>query len=224
MRSLRAFLSLIVLILALTIPALSFGLAMGITTADLRVRDTPNGAQVDSLKAGSPVGIIDVSGEWANVVYLSPSGSQNTKTGWISLAYVRIASGGGGGEDCETEYKTDAEVCVEVSNTSLDCSKDHSREYFRGCEVQLEYEISTDYSGGAYLDVDIECTVDIRYRRQGFSSWRSDSLSQNSNHSLFAHSSDWENLNFDFSFSSSREVTNVEVESASCEIYDVNLW
>lgn len=224
MRPLRPFLSFIVLILIVFAPAPSFGLATGITTADLRVRDAPNGTQIDSLRAGSTIGVIDLSGAWVNVVYLNSSGSRNPKTGWISLAYVRITGGGIGGDDCETEYDTDAEVCVEVSNSSLDCRKDRSSGYIRGCEVLVEYEVTTDYSGGSYLNVDIECEVAIRYQQQGRSSWRSDSMDETGNHGLYAHASDSESLSFDFSFSSSREVTKVQVESVSCEIYDVNFW
>ena len=172
---------------------------------------------------GTAVGVLDVSADWVKVMYLSPPGSRNTKVGWITLSYLRITSGAGG-DDCETEYKTNAEVCVEVSDARLDCRKDYSGEYYRSCEVTVEYEVTTDYSGGSYLDADIECQVDIRYSGRGTYSWRSDSSTQDANHSLYTHGSDSESLTFDFSFSSFNEVTQVKLDSVTCEVDDVNLW
>jgi len=80
-----------------------------------------------------------------------------------------IGSGDTGtfGDDCETEHKTNAEVCVRVSDVSLDCRKNYSDEYYRSCEVTVEYEVTTDYSGGSYLDADIECQTEIRYSERG---------------------------------------------------------
>ena len=196
---------------------------MGVTTAEVKVRSAPNGEQVDSLKAGTSVGVLDMSSGWVKIVYLSPPGSQNTKVGWISLSYLRVTSGAGD-DDCETEYKTNAEVCVEVSDASIDCRKDYSGEYYRSCEVIVEYEVTTNYSGGAYLDADIECQVDIRDSGRGTYSWRSDSSTQDENHSLYAHGSDSESLTFDFSFSSFDEVTQVKIDSVTCEVDSVNLW
>ena len=143
--------------------------------------------------------------------------------GWISLSYLRIMSGAAG-DDCKTEYKTNAEVCVEVSDTSLDCRKDYSGEYYRSCEVTVEYDVTTDYSGGSYLDADIECQADIRYSGLGTYSWRSDSSTQDENHSLYAHGSDSESLTFDFSFSSFNEVTQIKIDSVTCEVDSVTMW
>lgn len=196
---------------------------MGMTTAEVKVRSAPSGEQVDSLKASTPVGVLEVSAGWARVIYLSRPSSQNTKVGWISLSYLRIISGPAG-DACKTEYKTNAEVCVEVSDTSLDCRKDYSGEYYRSCKVTVEYDVTTDYSGGSYLDADIECQVDIRYSGPGTYSWRSDSSTQDENHSLYAHGSDSESLTFDFSFSSFNEITQIKIDSVTCEVDSVTMW
>ena len=77
---------------------------------------------------------------------------------------------------------------------------------------------------GAYLDVEVECKVEIRYTGPAIYSWRSDSSSQDESHSLYAHGSESDSFTFDFSFSSYNEVTQVKVDSANCEIESVNLW
>ena len=216
-------LSCILLAASLACSWQAYALVMGMTTADVKVRSAPNGEQVDSLEASTPVGVLNVLAGWAKVIYLSPPGSQNTKVGWVSLSYLRIISGAAG-DDCETEYKTNAKVCVEVSDASLDCRKDYSGEYYRSCEVTVEYEVTTDYSGGSYLDADIECQADIRYSGRGTYSWRSDTSTQDEDHSLYSHGSDSESLTFDFPFSSFNEVTQVKIDSVACEVDSVTLW
>jgi len=136
-----------------------------------------------------------------------------------------IGSGDTGtfGDDYETEHKTNAEVCVRVSDVSLDCRKNYSDEYYRSCEVTVEYEVTTDYSGGSYLDADIECQIEIRYSERGTYSWRSNTLTQDEDHSLYSYQSDSEFLTFDFLFNSFNEVTQVKIDSASCEVDSVTL-
>jgi hypothetical protein len=128
------------------------------------------------------------------------------------------------GDDCEAEYKTNAEVCVEITSGDISCNKSYSGEFYRDCDVTLGYEVSTDYSGGAYLDVEVECTVGIEYKGRQTYSTRSDSSSQDESHSLYAHESDSESLNFNFSFSSFQEITSAKISSATCEIDSVDLY
>ena len=207
-------------------PPQSLALVMGVTTAPVSVRASPNGDAIDSLNTGAIVGVLKVAGEWVQVMYLPSPGTKDVKTGWVGLRYIRITSKGHSTRDvvCETEYKTGAEVCVTVTDTELHCQKDYIGEYYRGCEVKVEYELRNNYSGGAYLDVAVECKVEIRYTGPAIYSWRSDSSSQDESHSLYAHGSESDSFPFDFSFSSYNEVTQVKVDSANCEIESVNLW
>src|SRR3990172_6405395 len=99
---------------------------------------------------------------------------------------------GVGGDDCETEYKTNAEVCVEITGVDLDCNKSYSGDYYRDCDVVLSYDVETDYSGGSYLDVEVECSVEIEYKGRQTYSTQSDSSSQDESHSLYAHGSESE--------------------------------
>ena len=131
---------------------------------------------------------------------------------------------GVGGDDCETEYKTNAEVCVEITGRDLDCNKSYSGDYYRDCDVELNYEVKTDYSGGSYLDVEVECNVEIEYKGRETYSTQSDSDSRDESYNLYAHGSDSETMSFNFSFSSYKEITSVKISSAKCEIESVNLW
>lgn len=49
------------------------------------------------------------------------------------------------GDDCDTEYKTNADVCVKISDVNLDCRKNYSDEYYRSCEVTVQI-IAVDHT------------------------------------------------------------------------------
>src|SRR3990172_428168 len=115
------------------------------------------------------------------------------------------------GDDCETEYKTNAEVCVEITGGDLDCNESYGNNYYRDCDVTLSYEVQTDYAGGSYLDVEVECQVEIEYKGRQTYTTQSDASSQDESHSLYAHGSESETMNFNFSFSSFKEVTSVKI-------------
>ena len=130
----------------------------------------------------------------------------------------RVARGG----DCETEYKTNAEVCVEITKVDLDCNRSIVGNYYSDCDVLLSYEVNTNYAGRSYLDVEIECRVEIDYSGSGIIS-NSDSSRKDESHTLYAHDSDTERMTFNFSFSSLSEVSRVRISSARCEIESVDL-
>lgn len=142
----------------------------------------------------------------------------------LAAEIQRRRAQGVSGDDCETEYKTNAEVCVEITSGDLDCNESYAGNYYRDCDATLRYEVSTDYSGGAYLDVEVECTIEIEYKGRETYSTQSDSASQDESHSLYAHGSDSETMNFNFSFSSYKEITSVKISSAQCEIDSVDLY
>ena len=128
------------------------------------------------------------------------------------------------GDHCETEYRTNAEVCVKVMDASLDCNKSMLGEYYNDCDVSLDYIIETDYRGGSYLDVNVSCNVDIEYKGRKTYISQTDSSSEEESHSIYAYGSDSNTLDFNYGFSSFDEVLNVKVTSYSCEIQSVDLW
>ena len=126
------------------------------------------------------------------------------------------------GDDCEWEYEAEAEVCVTTTDASLDCNKSYAGNYYRGCEVEIDYELVTSYEGDGYLDVEVECSAEIEYKGRDFAFWRSDSADDDESHNLYALGSDSGDVTLDFSFSSYKEVIRVKLDSAECEIESVN--
>ena len=142
----------------------------------------------------------------------------------IAAEVKRRRGQGVNGDDCEVEYKTNAEVCVEIVDRGLDCNENYEGNYYRDCDATIRYEVNTSYSGGAYIDVDIECSVEIEYKGRNSYSMQSDYASDGESHSLYAHGSDDNSIILNFSFSSYREVTSVRISYAKCEVGDVNLY
>jgi hypothetical protein len=128
------------------------------------------------------------------------------------------------GEHCETEYKTNAEVCIEITGVDLDCNESYLGNYYQDCDVSISYDIATDYKGGSYLDVDIGCRVEIEYEGRQTYFTNSESSSSDESHNLYAHGSDSNTMSFNFSFSSFDEVVKATISSTECEIESVNLW
>ena len=125
---------------------------------------------------------------------------------------------------CETEYKTGAKVCIAISGGDFDCQKDYSGDHFKGCEAEISYDLNTDYGGGAYLDVDVSCEVEIEYKGRNAYVSKTDSDNYSDSHSLYAHDSEASSLTFDFPFSTFDEVVQAKVADVRCEIESVNLW
>jgi len=61
------------------------------------------------------------------------------------LKGIGSADTGTVGDDCDTEYKTNADVCVKISDVNLDCRKNYSDEYYRSCEVTVQI-IAVDHT------------------------------------------------------------------------------
>jgi hypothetical protein len=128
------------------------------------------------------------------------------------------------GDDCETEFKTNAEVCVEITAGDIDCNESYSGSYYNDCDVSLSYKVSTDYRGGAYLEVEVECMVEIEYKGRNIYSTQAESSFEDETHDLYAHDSDSETLNFNFSFGSYQEITSAKINNAECEIDSVDMY
>jgi hypothetical protein len=128
------------------------------------------------------------------------------------------------GDHCEIEYKTNAEVCISITGGDLNCNESYDGNYYQDCDVDLNYEVSTDYKGGSYIDAEINCTVEIEYEDRESYRVQTDSNYENETHSLYAHGSDSNNMSFNFSFSSYEEIIKAKISSAECEIESVNLW
>ena len=125
---------------------------------------------------------------------------------------------------CETEYKTNAQVCVKMTGADLHCNKSVLGNYYGDCDATLSYTVDTDYSGGSSLDVEVGCTIEIEYKGRQTNFTQLDSDRQDESHTLHAYGSNSETKSFNFSFSPLTEVYSVKISSAECEIESVDLW
>ena len=204
------------------------------TASSLNARSEPNGKVLFSLPKNSIVGVMRVQGSWAMIMHLPGNDPSKAKYGWVSSAYLKVVNPGNrsstspsygvSGDDCEYEYDSNAQVCVTATDADIDCRESYDGSYYRSCEIEVEYDLSTDYEGDDYLDVDVECEVEIEYKKRDSYSWSTDSDSESDSHSLYSYGSESGDMDFDFSFSSYQEVINVKIESIECEINSVYKW
>src|SRR5439155_26129559 len=110
----------------------------------------------------------------------------------------RIAAG----EDCQNEYKSNAEVCVTIRRAEFDCNKSIAGSYYTDCDVTLKYDLRTNYAGRSSLSVDVQCKVEIEYSGRESLSSGSDSGRKSETHNLYARSDISERFRYNFSFSS----------------------
>ena len=127
------------------------------------------------------------------------------------------------GDDCETEYKTNAAVCVSVIGANLDCDEDYSGDYYDDCSVSLDYRVETDYAGGASLSAYVDCSAGIEYRGRNSYFSKSDYNSTSRSHDMYANDRDGGTVYFDFSFGYYEEVSRVQISSVECEVDSVDL-
>lgn len=204
------------------------------TATSLNVRSEPNGKVIFALPQNSIVGVIRVQDGWAMIIYLPENDPNQAMYGWVSSSYLRVVNSTGNsysarsyspsGDDCEYEYDSNAQVCVTVTDADMDCRESYDGSYYRSCEIEVDYELTTDYEGDDYLDVDVECEVEIKYKKRDSYSWRNDSDSESQSHSLYSYGSESGDMDFDFTFSSYKEVISVKIDSIDCEINSVYIY
>lgn len=212
-------------LLWLTPVVMAVAMPVGMTTAQsLNVRSAPSGEVVDSLPMGTVAGVLDMQGEWLKIMYFEGGDTSRSREGWIHTQYLRLTSASGvGGSSCETEYRSGAEVCLNIINTNLDCREDLSSDTYRSCDVKAEYELTTDYRGQSSLGVDVSCDTEITHH--AVNGMRRNSTESNwYSHSLYSHGSDWGYMDFSFRFNTVDEVNRVKLDSVTCRIESAQLW
>jgi len=126
--------------------------------------------------------------------------------------------------NCETEYKTHSNVCVEITEDDFKCKKSFGAGFYRSCVVKLNYDFETDYKGSASMDFDVVCTVEVEYISRQSTSSRFDSLTNDRSHSLDALGNESGSIKFKFPFSSSKEVTSASLSLAECTVDNIDLY
>ena len=196
-----------------------------VTADSLNVRDNPNGKVIDKLSKYSIVGLVSLQNTWANIIYLGKD-KKIMKKGWVSVAYVKFLKNSSGhsvtGDDCQTEYDTDSEVCVSVDNVKLKCSESLMSNSYDRCYVDIDYSLSTNYEGDDSLDVTVECEAEVKYEtRDGFMT-QSKRQDDTYSHNLYSSGSDYGDMRLNINVSSLLDETiKVKLYSAECRIDSV---
>ncbi len=82
---------LLILLITLCFSVSSWAIVLTQTTASyLNVRAKPYGEVLFVLPQDSFVGVIDVQGKWARIVYLPNSNPDKAKYGWVSKRYLKL--------------------------------------------------------------------------------------------------------------------------------------
>ena len=124
-------------------------------------------------------------------------------------------------DDCEWEYDSDSQVCVTTADASLDCSEAYDGSSYGSCEVEISYDVVTNFEGDGELAVEVECTAEVAYRGRDAYGWHHDSGDDDDSLSLSSLESYSGSITVDFSFGLYQDVIQVRVESAGCEIESV---
>lgn len=215
--------SLSFLLYLLFVLAPNFSLASTIivqTNSQTELRSEPNGKVLVFIPTGT-IGVAQqLNPPWIKVYFGNGTNDPSIKDGWVIFDQINFIDTVASGDDCETDYDTNAEVCVTVDDASLDFYTGYNG-FYSSCEVEIEYTLETDLDqDDKYISVEIECEAEISYKRQDrFNS--SDYDDDDESHTLYSQSSDSGEIDIDFSFSSFEEVYSVQLEIAECEIDSV---
>lgn len=223
----------LLILLVLSIPVFAQARSYGKTTAEtLNVRSKPEGQVVGSLPKNTVVTILSSRGGWVKILSLSQG--QKGVIGWVSEKYIEKDGNQSNQEpssisavaydQCESEYKTGAEVCIKVSNATLDCSESLFDDYYDNCAVDVTYILDTDYKGGVSISTDVTCEAEISYESKD--SFVSSNLYENTRetHDVYAYANDRHYVNMSFSFGTFDEVLRVKLNSFDCRIDNVELY
>lgn len=182
------------------------------------VRDIPDGKVVAYLPIGSKVRVVEVFGDRAYIAFQTDSASEDYQLGWADSTQLLLFMGG---DNCNTDWGIDAEVCLTVNDQSLQCHKTTYDEYYGSCKLDIGYELSTNYEGDDHLEIDVECEAKIEYWGNDSYYSHTDSKYNGSSHSLWIVGSQFGGASMDFYFSDYTEVYRVEIELIDCKINSV---
>lgn len=127
------------------------------------------------------------------------------------------------GESCGTEDSTGADVCVTVTDATLECHKSLDETEYTDCDANVSYSLETDYKGDSSLDADVDCSVELSYSGRGTIIPNTQSDSDTNTASLGAYDEQSDSADINFSFSSFEEVTRAKISSVDCHIDSVDL-
>ncbi len=131
---------------------------------------------------------------------------------YIAQRRARTAAGGG----CQTEPDTNSQVCLKISDTDFDCDENYDGSHYDSCELEVEYDVTTDYQGSGSISASIECDVEIQYNKRGGYGSSRKSDDDSASMTLYSDGYTSGSFDFDFRFSASDEVISAKVKDVDC--------
>lgn len=147
----------IIFIVTMSLSTLSFGLTEAeVTTDNLNVRKSPNGAVVKQLSKYQKVKVIKEENGWSQVVFLS-AGSESASFGWVSSQFIRL-NFETFATDC-TSSPEGAEHCVSIMEPSIQCKLGEHKKSYSACSISIRYELSN--AENSFAAQGINCAADL---------------------------------------------------------------
>lgn len=109
-----------------------------------------------------------------------------------------------------------AEICVAVQSTELDCNTSSSSDYFSDCVATVMYEVTNH--GNDIVEAKASCNVEINYLKSVMGIRDSGRQHNSQIHDLAANSRHSFAMPVEFMFSTQAEANNVEMKSVNCQI------
>jgi len=186
-------------------------------SASLDVRNAPSSTAtlVGTLDSHTVVLAVDIKDGWIKINWSTGADRSTMESGWVPAGSLLQVRGGSG----SSSYTSSGGAVFEISvdDTDLDCTEQYDGG-FSGCEVTIDFSYTSDYNGNSDPNVDVECSADLSTMTvDGFGG----SESGDDSDTVYGRDGSGE-IDIDFSFYSVSKVSNVEIESASCEINGIS--
>lgn len=191
----------------------------------LTVYDMPGGAPIGTASAGDNVNVIEYSGQWARLSFVVNKVNVISGGGWVQSSGLRIIERRSytGIKSCETEARSGAQICAIVSMSAITCEEDYETDFYEGCTGEVSCLIESEYKGSTGIDVDVTCTIRIKYKVQGSSAWSTEELEAHDSLRVVAGSRASARFEVRFDFSPYDKVVVAKLETATCKISGLEL-
>lgn len=108
----------------------------------------------------------------------------------------------------------DADICVAVQSSKLECHNALSSDYLNSCTAMIAYDVSNNSNHA--VDTKISCTIELNYL-QSVMGFRAIGQQRNGQlHNLPANTTNRFTMPFEFRFSTQAEASNADIKAVSC--------
>lgn len=114
------------------------------------------------------------------------------------------------------DAECNADICVTVETTALDCSKSSSSDYLSHCMATVAYDVTNDSANDA--ETSISCTVNINYLKSVMGIRDTGRQHNRQYHKVSANSQNRFEMPVEFKFATQTEASNVVIKSTTCRV------